>query len=416
MTFSQPAPVFQVSEFIESINHHLSRLGEVEIEGEISRLDVKNGRLIFATIKDTTSSLDVFSMTHMVRNLRELEPGMLVRVIGTPGLYKGSGKFRLFASSILPHGEGSLQIAYEKLKSQLEAEGLFAQERKRRLPEWPKNIGLITASPSSAQADVIKILTTRMGGLHIQTLPVNVQGRDAIPSILSAFAYINNHSDRFDLVIMARGGGSLEDLAAFNSEEICRAVYACKIPAISAVGHEDNWSLTDFVADVRASTPSNAAELAVRDRLMVMSAVDHQVHVITTRLQSRLHIYHASVDHSHQLIRHRILHLTQSIAQTVNKVPTIANSLTQLIYSYQKQIDQVLPSLKLRLNAGVTFKQQELLHLERLLASLDYHQVLKRGYSITTLNGHILINASAAKPDELITTQLAQGKITSKVV
>lgn len=415
MPLTHQSPIFQVSEFIEAVNHHLSRLGQVEIEGELSRLDIKNGRLIFATLKDATSSLDIFSMTQMIRNLSQLEPGMLVRVTGTAGLYKGSGKFRLFASSIMPHGEGSLQLAYEKLKAQLEGEGLFALERKRPLPLWPKKIGLITASPSSAQADLIKILSSRMGGLTISTMPVNVQGRAALPSILQAFTYIQAHPFRFDLVIMARGGGSLEDLAAFNSEEICRAVFACAVPVISAIGHEDNWSLTDFVADVRASTPSNAAELAVRDRREVIQKIGQDWQLIDQRLRHRVAAYHTTIDHSHHLIRHRIQVMTATITQTIHKVPVIAQSLATLLERYHQQVDQTLPRLSVRLRSLLSMRQQELIHLERLLASLDYRQVLIRGYSITTLNGHIIKNATAVKPNDLITTQLAQGNLTSKV-
>lgn len=391
-------PVFQVSECIEVINHHLGLLGEIVVEGEISRLDIKNGRLIFGTIKDSASSLDIFTLPYLVKNYRQFEPGMLVHVYGTPGLYKGSGKFRFYVSQMVPQGEGSLQVAYEKLKSQLESEGLFAPERKRPLPPWPKNIGLITAPGSSAQADLLKILAARMGNLHLKTLPVNVQGRDAIPTLLRAFSYINKISTcpelaeglSIDLVIMARGGGSLEDLAAFNSEEICRAVYGCHVPVISAIGHEDNWSLCDFVADVRASTPSNAAELAVRDRTEVANEITL----------------------SHQLMHDRLLRALKTCESAVNQFTALVRRRVQNVTA---AINQALPLIHARLISDLTLKNQSLKHLERLLTSLDYRVILNRGYSITTIDGQILKSATAAKTGRRIHTQLSQGEFDSVV-
>lgn len=383
-------PIFQVSECIEAVNNHLSLLGEIIVEGELSRWDLKNNRLIFGALKDSASAMDIFTLPYMVKNFRQFEPGMLVRAYGSPGLYKGSGKFRFYVRDLVPVGEGALQLAFEKLKQQLGEEGLFAPERKRPLPLWPQKIGLITAPGSSAQADLLKILTARMGNLHLMTLPVNVQGREAVPSLLRAFSYVNHHPSSFDLIIMARGGGSLEDLAAFNSEEVCRAVFGSKVPVISAIGHEDNWSLCDFVADVRASTPSNAAELAVRDRQGVLSEVSSHYQLIYQRLLSHLKVK----------------------SQNLNQ---FAASFTRRLQNLKDNISQTLPLIHNRLNQELTLKKQSLGHLERLLQSLDYQAVLKRGYSITTLNGQILKSAAAAKSKSVIHTQFSQGEVDSIV-
>lgn len=374
------------------LNHHLSRLGEVVVEGEISRLDIKNGRLIFATIKDKQSSVDIFSLSNYLHNLKELEPGMLVRITGTCGLYKGSGKFRLFASSIVPQGEGSLQIAYEKLKKQLESEGLFEPSRKRPLPPWPHIIGLITASGSSAEADLIKILHARMPSLKLKLLPVNVQGREAIPSILRAFSYLNTHPTEFDLVIMARGGGSLEDLAAFNSEELCRAVFGCPIPLISAIGHEDNWSLTDYVADLRASTPSNAAELAVRDHLSVIHDLNQSLSYFKSRLLSKLHQHLLVIQNSQDRLRHQLL------------------AFSQIIFT-------ALPTLKAKLLGQIVLYRQNLSHFDRLLSALDYRQTLKRGFSLTLdQSGKLIRNLNDLQPGDLLVSQLAEGYFKSRLI
>jgi exodeoxyribonuclease VII large subunit len=384
-------PVFQVSEFNEVVNQHLSLLNEVTVEGELTRLDVKNGRLIFASLKDATSSLDVFSLSHQIRNYREFEPGMLVRVTGTVGLYRGSSRFRLHATSMVPQGEGALQIAFEKLKARLESEGLFAPERKRSLPPWPKNIGIITAVNSSAYHDVLKILSARMRGLHLKVLPVSVQGREAVPSIQKAFTYINQHAAGFDLVIMARGGGSLEDLQAFNDEAIARAVFSAKVPVISAIGHEDNWSLTDYVADLRASTPSNAAELAVADR-----------HAVIQDINARL----AQMNHSLK----RELQLRSYV---VNKA---AAGIRQQLVRVKTQIPATLNLMRQSLNHHLLRTKDNLDSLIRLAQSLDYQRTLDRGFSITkNSQGQIVKSAAKVQANDAITTQLAQGSITSYV-
>jgi exodeoxyribonuclease VII large subunit len=391
MSDSDFHPIFQVSEFNELISNHLGLLGEVTIEGEITRIDVKNGRLIFGSIKDSTSSLDFFSMSHLIKNFRSFEPGMLVRVTGTPGVYKGTTKFRLMVTSMVPQGEGALQIAFEKLKNQLESEGLFAPERKRPIPGWATNIGLITAKNSSAYFDLIKILSARMPGLELKHLPVNVQGREAIPTILKAFHYINIHHKQFDVIILARGGGSLEDLQAFNSEEITRAVFSCKVPVISAIGHEDNWSLTDYVADLRASTPSNAAELAVRDRSEIIAEINSAIQFIT------------------EVINHRLSNIKSLVSKTDILVKQYSNRIDH-------KINNLVSLIRQKILLSLALKQQDLEHMSRLIQSLDYQQVLNRGFSITkTQAGKVIKASSEITADQIIITQLARGEIKSYV-
>lgn len=384
-------PIFQVSEFNELINQHLNLLGEVTIEGELTRMDVKNNRLIFGSIKDKYSSLDFFSMAHLLPNFRQFEPGMLVRITGTAGVYKATTKFRLMANSIVPQGEGSLQIAFEKLKAQLEAEGLFDPARKRPLPKWPQSIGLITAKDSSAYFDLVKILTARMGGLHLKLLPVNVQGKEAVPTILKAFDYVNAHPQDFDLIIMARGGGSLEDLQAFNTEELARAVFSAKVPIISAIGHEDNWSLTDYVADLRASTPSNAAELAVKDRNAVV----------------------ADINASLQFIQQAILHRLSQIKSATLRADIIVHQYSSRLHH---QIDKLLQTVTQKIHHHLALTQHNIDSLTRLLQSLDYRHVLNRGFSITTdISGKIIKSTTQVTKNQPIITQLAQGELKSYV-
>lgn len=364
--------IYTVSEFNEYIDLLVSQK-EVVVEGEIGELNIAQGKWVFATIKDKSASCEVFAYSDQITTLPVLEVGMLVHVYGRPSLYQKTGRFRIWAEHILPTGEGALRLAFEKLKKQLEKEGLFSVERKRPLPSFPEKIGLITAKESRAYSDFIKVLGERFGGLTIYFYPVSVQGFEAIPSILRAFAYFDNHPQLAEVLVLTRGGGSLEDLAAFNSEEVARAVFASKIPVISAVGHEEDEALVDFVADARASTPSNAAELIIRHRDEVRKQTD---------------LFISAVEH---LLRIRV-------------------------YQKENKVDSLVQALNSVISQNLQEKELRLKNLERLLASLDYKKILARGFSITfDEQGKVLKYAKKVIPDSEIKTQLFEGKIYSVV-
>lgn len=393
-------PSFSVSECVELINNHLDLLGSITVIGEISRIDVKNGRLVFVTVKDNKSALDVFGLTHQIRNLNQLELGMEVEVIATAGLYKNSGRFRLFTQSITPHGEGALNRALEKLRELLESEGLFDADRKRPLPEWPQNIALVTAKESSAYHDLVSIISSRMRGLTLSLLPVTVQGPSAPSSIISALEYINHHYQDFDMVILARGGGSQEDLAAFNQEDVARAVYGCKAPIISAIGHEDNHSLTDDTADARATTPTHAAEMAVKDRHEVIYALKNTFIHHRRLLSQKMTEYHDQQSRYTQRLGYSLRNtLDRAIYSNLGNKTKLVNLVSSLIRS-----------LKIQLND----KQKKLVHLNNALNLLDHEKILTRGFSITRdQNQRILRSVSATSSGETIYTQLRDGTISS---
>lgn len=407
-------PIFQVSEFVELINQHLNLLGEVVIEGEISRIDIKNHRLIFASIKDASSSIDVFALTFSIRNFQELEVGMKVRVYGTPGLYKGSGKFRFQASQILPQGEGALQIAFERLKKRLELEGLFDPSHKRPLPLWPRNIGLVTAKNSSAYHDLVKIISARMGGLTLYHLPVIVQGNSSPSSVLKAFSYISAHQSQFDVIILARGGGSIEDLFAFNQEEIVRAVFACPVPVVSAIGHEDDWTLVDFVADMRASTPSNAAELVVQDKKQINSSVDSLLTQIKSIIQAKINL---SSTRTSGLISTLKLRLRMNLNQGYQLLQSWQKTNQQFKWyvSHQQELTNMLVHRSTqKLHQHLELSNQAIIAHQRLLASYDISHVLKRGFSITRdLQGGIVTHTKQVKADDTLQITLAHGQLQS---
>jgi exodeoxyribonuclease VII large subunit len=407
--------IFSVSEFNEAISFHLGLLGEVVVEGEISQLKVSMGKFVFLTLKDSGAATEVFSMAFQIRNLYALEEGMQVKVYGVPKLHQKSGRFSLNAHHILPSGEGSLKLAFEKIKQKLELEGLFDQGRKRPLPSFPSKIGLITAKGSDAYNDFVKVLKARFGGVQIHFYPVQVQGVEAVDSILEAINYFNRQ-DSLDLIVITRGGGSLEDLSVFNDERLVRAVFASRQPVVSGIGHEKNESLVDLVADLRASTPSNAAELISPDRQSLLTEQQYLLNRLEASLQQQVQFKSLdlnrlltslshSLDDTHHQLTTLFANFGRHLDQSLNRINLAIQFLDQSRQTMTLQVDRIYDQ-----------HQQHFLHLQQSLEQLSHHQVLKRGYSITFgADGNPITSTTQAKTNQDITTLLSDGKITSTI-
>lgn len=263
--------IFGVSDFVAYLNQTLEMAYPyVTIEGELSNFRVSRGRWVYFDLKDDESSVKFFGTVYALPG--PLEDGMVVRVSGSPRLHNQYG-FSVNYTAIQPVGEGSLRKAADLLAAKLEKEGLFAAERKRALPYPPARVALITAGGSAAYADFIKILNARWRGVHIDHFDVLVQGEQAPGQIVAAIAAANALADVPDVLILTRGGGSADDLAAFSTEPVVRAVAGSRIPTLVAIGHEVDISLAELAADQRASTPSNAAELLTPDREVVLAGL-----------------------------------------------------------------------------------------------------------------------------------------------
>ncbi|MCH7541715.1 exodeoxyribonuclease VII large subunit [Patescibacteria group bacterium] len=407
--------VFQVSEFNEFIDIYLNQVDEVVVEGEISRIDVSQNKWIFATIKDKESSVDIFSSVFKIPSPDLLEAGMLVQVYGKPSLYKKTGRFSITAERIMPAGEGALRLAFEKLKAKLEKEGLF--DRKRPLPMFPEKIGLLTARGSRAYSDFVKVLENRAGGIKIYFYPVTVQGNDSVESITAGFKYFNATHPNLDLLVLTRGGGSLEDLQSFNDERVARAVFSSKPPVVCGVGHEEDLSIADLVADVRASTPSNAAELIVRTRTEVLKAVDFSLKTMEAALKQLIR------DKS-GLILKNVSSLSNALAKETTHVHLVISRFNTAFAVFRKEVvsfTQITRDNKKQLlkatGLWIRPKKEALEFTTRLLLSLDFRKVLERGFSITTdKSGKVLKSAKRVRKGESITTSLIDGKIGSQIV
>jgi exodeoxyribonuclease VII large subunit len=355
-----------VSQLVEVINTALTPLETVVVEGEVDEFKIIHGKWVTFKIRDEQSSIGCFMPMWQYRT--QVEDGMLVRVQGRPTL-RNKGFFSFVLTSLQPTGEGALKRAFELLRTKLTREGLFSADRKRPLPRFPEHIVLITSRDAAAYSDFIKVLTGRQGGLRVSFLHTQVQGEPAVPQILQALEFANTELPQVDALVLVRGGGSLEDLHAFNDERVVRAVAASRIPTIVGIGHERDVSLAELVADVRASTPSNSAELLVasREELLVT------LHAMTARL------------------RHRMLSAT---AARKNALVSLRQS---LLVRWRETLD----------------RRQRVVHdMQRLLISLSPTATLKRGYSITrTSKGKVIRSTKQVTVGDALTITITDGDL-----
>jgi exodeoxyribonuclease VII large subunit len=275
-------PIFSVSDFVAVFNQTLEyAYPSVEIEGEVASFKVNQGKFVFFDIKDKDSSIGCFMTVWQMRT--PIEDGMKIIVTAVPKLTQW-GKFSLTVKTFRPSGEGALKKSFEILKAKLAAEGLFAPERKRQLPRIPEHIAVISSIQAAGYADFVKILNDRWGGIQVDVAHVQVQGETSADQIIRAINYFNQQELLPEVIVIIRGGGSADDLSTFNDEPLARAIATSRIPTLVGVGHEIDESLADMVADVRASTPSNAAQILVPDRGEIIRSVHAQVGSLLPRI------------------------------------------------------------------------------------------------------------------------------------
>lgn len=274
MTVGQDV-TFNVSDCIAYINQTLEyAYPSVTVVGEISSFKVNQGKFVFFDIKDQSASLSCFMMVYQLR--QPLEDGMKVEIVAQPKI-TAWGKFSLTVRSVRPVGEGSLKRAFELLKKKLETEGLFDPARKRLLPAMPQHIGVISSTQAAGYADFIKIVNDRWGGMQLDVAHVQVQGEGAPLQIVKALTHFNEMTEPPEVIVIIRGGGSADDLAAFNDEPLVRAIAASRVPTLVGIGHEVDVTLAELAADVRAATPSNAAQIVVPDKREIIQRQQHML-------------------------------------------------------------------------------------------------------------------------------------------
>lgn len=365
-------PSFRVSELIAVVNQTLEfSYPSVVVEGEVASFKINKEKFVFFDLKDSEGVVNCFMMRYQLRH--PLEDGMHVRVVAQPRL-TAWGKFSLTIREVIPVGEGSIKKAFALLHAKLQKEGLFDESRKRRLPSVPQHVGLISSTESAGYADFIKIVNHRWGGLNIEVADVQVQGIGAAEQIVRAIEFFNQHSELPDALVIVRGGGSAEDLAVFNDEGLVRAIAASRIPTLVGVGHEVDTSLADLAADLRAATPSNAAQLLVPDRQALLNELGQREQRLYDRIVTRF----------------------VALRQTVTEAP-------QLMLA--------------RLDAAVVEHQRKLHHSQRLLAQLDPKTVLQRGYAVVRDKKNRLVKqVNDVKIGEALEITLARAILNVEVI
>lgn len=275
MEKSSILPILTVSDFIALVNQTFDyAYPSVEIEGEVVSFKVSQDKYVFFDLKDDDGSINCFMTIWQLR--MPIQDGMKVVISASPKLTQW-GKFSLTVRSIKPSGEGSIKKSYELLKAKLDKEGLFSPDRKRNLPFAPKRIGVISSTQSAGYADFIKIINERWGGVRVDVAHVQVQGEGSADQIIKAIEYFNQQSELLEVLVVVRGGGSADDLSVFNDEQLVRAIAGSRIPTIVGIGHETDETLAELVADVRASTPSNAGQIVVPDKFETIRSLQFRV-------------------------------------------------------------------------------------------------------------------------------------------
>ena len=318
--------IFSVTALTQTIKRDLEgEFANIWVEGEISNLALPRSGHIYFTLKDAGAQLKAVIFKFAGRGVKfQLENGMQVLLRGSLSVYEPRGEYQLIVSAAEPRGAGALQAAFEQLKQRLHAEGLFDAAHKKPLPALPKKIGVVTSATGAAIRDILNVVNRRFANVHILIAPVRVQGVEAPGEIAEAIVMLNRLPD-VDVLIVGRGGGSMEDLWAFNEEVVARAIFASRIPVISAVGHEIDFTIADFVADLRAPTPSAAAELVVQNKANLV----HTVNVLTARLrQSFSHEFQRQKDAVAQL-RRRLPDPKRRVNESQQRVDDLFQRLTR---------------------------------------------------------------------------------------
>ena len=421
-------------------------VGEVWVEGEVSNLRVQSSGHRYFSIKDSGAQLPcVLFRGRSGMNADLIEDGREVKLFGEITVYEAMGRAQMIVSKVKIGGAGNLQAQFEELKKRLNAEGLFAPERKKPLPKFPRRIGLVTSASGAALQDMLNIFQRRAPWVELFLLGVQVQGKGAEHKIAKAIQAFNKPEslgiEPVDLIITGRGGGSIEDLWNFNEEVVARAIAESEVPVISAVGHEIDFTIADFVADERAPTPSAAAEIAVPDGEAIASllrttknrytqAVESQINLAT----EKLHYLQDALERRSPLNMHlereqKLDELRASLQKSYlqnliekatqlkeHRIGLSYNSPANVIQRHQEETNHLRKDLDLVVQSQLTQKESQLRRLSAVLRTLGPESTLARGFSITTnQDGNVISSTNQVKPGETLKTKVSDGELESVV-
>ncbi len=388
--------VLTISDITRQIKQSLeTSFPRIWIQGEISNFKQHTSGHLYFTLKDEGAQLSAVMWRSRVANLTLVpEDGMKVIARGSITVYPPRGNYQIDCDQIQPVGIGELQLAFERLKKKLAAEGLFDPEHKKPIPEYPGRIGIVTSQTGAALQDIRSVLLRRFPSVEVILVPVRVQGIGAAEEIAAAVNDLNRYG-KVDVMIVGRGGGSLEDLWAFNEEVVARAIYDSRIPVISAVGHEIDFSIADFVADLRAPTPSAAAELAVKDRSELIEVLRNMWYTI------------------HRNIEDRVSSLRDSVAGFVTSYAF--NRPKDLLRESSQRVDDLERGLLVASSHLLQLAERNQRALGQRLEALSPKSVLMRGYTIVRKKGEIVVSSDDLDKGDVATLQFHDGTVTTRV-
>lgn len=439
--------IWPVRELVGQVRELIEReYGDLWVEGEISNFRPAPSGHVYFTLKDAAAQLPIVLFRRQASLLRfRPEDGLHVLVRGRVSIYEQRGQMQLVAETMEPVGAGSLQLAFEQLKERLRAEGLFDADRKQPLPNFPRTVAIVTSPTGAVIRDFLNVVLRRHSGLNVLLVPVSVQGDQAPAEIESAIAYLNaaclKDPGLIHLIVLARGGGSLEDLAAFNSERVARAIAASRLPLVSAIGHETDFTIADFVADLRAPTPSAAAELITEAQHKIAEYLASQDHRLTRAaryqlLQAHQQLSRLSTGRAEAriatLIHHRAQRLDELAGRLENALVTQLRRRQNHVHSLdasvlhhdpRRALAQARERLELNRNRlhrsvehGLHAQLNTLKSLDARLHALSPLAVLDRGYALVlNQNGGIVRSAAELHPGDALVTRVADGTFTSRV-
>jgi len=424
--FQQTARVFTVSELTRSIRGTLeTKFAAVWVQGEISNYKLHPSGHQYFTLKDQRAQISCVIWRDTMLSPRKhsgLADGAQVQVCGTVTVFEARGQYQLNVQIIQPRGVGILQAKFEALKRKLEAEGLFSSERKRPLPKFPRRIGIVTSPSGAAIRDMLNVLSRRAPWLQILINPVRVQGTGAAQEIAAAIRELASPNEAFgsvDLIVIARGGGSIEDLWEFNEEIVARAIFHSAMPIVSAVGHEIDFTICDFVADLRAPTPSAAAELIVPDVVDLQRQVDRCRRSLGRQLLNRVRDAQQRLDHARETLHRCLMHKIEGYKRGLDHALRVMQARSPVRELMMRR--NHFGDLHRRLVACPAHLIENARHrfsrIEGILRVLGPDATLGRGYSITMNDrGEIIRTTTVVRPKMRIRTRVSDGEFGSEVM
>jgi len=399
-SFFQPKNIISVSQLITYLRQLLESdeiLQDIWVEGEISNFSQPSSGHLYFTLKDSNSAIRCVMWRSSASRLKfSPREGLAVEVHGGMNVYEVNGQVQLYVDTMRLAGEGALYQEFLRLKAKLEAEGLFDPERKRPIPQMPKIIGIVTSPTGAALQDMLNTIGRRFPIAMVVLAPTAVQGIDAPPGIVHALKMINQEI-KPDVILLGRGGGSIEDLWAFNDENVVRAVAESEAPVISGVGHETDFTLTDFVADLRAPTPTAAAEVATPDRIELLGIITETINRHTN------------------LMSEKISDLRWDLGQLQKDLESLSPA--HQVDTYRQRLDEIVNRLGRSIQSSLERRSLQLENYTQSLRGLNPDAVLKRGYAIVTRkeDGAVIKNVNNVKPDETIHIKVSIGAMDARI-